>query len=38
MPLLQNENWYACLEIKQIDDLLDAPEAPVMPKTHQHRE
>jgi hypothetical protein len=28
----KNENWYACLGIKKIDDLLDAPESPVMPK------
>ena len=32
MPLLQNDNRYACLEIEQINDISDIPEIPVMPK------
>ena len=31
MPLLQNDNRYARLEVEEINDPLDAPE-PVMPK------
>jgi hypothetical protein len=31
MPLLQNDNRYACLEVEEISDPLDALE-PVMPK------
>jgi hypothetical protein len=31
MPLLQKNNWYACLEVEEINDPLDTPE-PVMPK------
>jgi hypothetical protein len=31
MPLLQKDNWYACLEVEEINNLLDMLE-PVMPK------
>jgi hypothetical protein len=33
MPLLQNDNWYACLKIEEIDNLLDAPVMPKNPPT-----
>ena len=32
MPLLRNDNRYACLEVEEIDDTLETPKPPVMPK------
>ena len=32
MPLLQSDNRYACLEVEEIDDILEMPKPPVMPK------